>query len=323
MRKITKLIVLMLMIASLTACGSKVETSPIVDDTPVVEEVTVDETTEDVVIEETEEIIEEATEEVTEDEDTTEETPVEETVEEKPVVEEPVAKTVNYTYTDMSATMYAKQTVNVRDLPSTDGNKLGGLVLNDEVKVTGKCNETSWYQIEYKGNVAYVSDKYLADNKTEITVVADAKVDAPAESKVETPVANTSSQPLKFKTVTDTANGDGTWSWGNVTTITFSNEDEMWSWIEARSDLSRNQWKDDISRNDQQNTTHPGPGYIVHTAYRGEPAQTVIANNPASDTPWLWVGEIVIFDTNGNVAYFSAGSDKSTMYTLDRTGKAL
>ena len=66
-----------------------------------------------------------------------------------------------------------------------------------------------------------------------------------------------------------------------------------------------------------------GAGYIVHTACNGLPAQTLIANNPASDTPWNWVADTVIFDANGNVAYFSAGSDKSTMYTLDRTGKAL
>ena len=70
-----------------------------------------------------------------------------------------------YTYTDMDATMYAQQTVNVRSLPNTDGEKLGGLNTNDEVKVTGQCVETSWYRIEFNGNVAYVSNNYLGNDK--------------------------------------------------------------------------------------------------------------------------------------------------------------
>ncbi len=70
-----------------------------------------------------------------------------------------------YTYTDMNKTMYAKSSVNVRDLPSTDGNKLGGLSSGQEVKVTGKCNETGWFRIDYNGKVAYVSNSYLQDNK--------------------------------------------------------------------------------------------------------------------------------------------------------------
>ena len=75
---------------------------------------------------------------------------------------------LEYTYTDMSATKYAKQSVNVRNLPSTDGEKLGGLSTNQEVTVTGQCNETSWYRIEYNGEVAYVSHNYLVDEKVEV-----------------------------------------------------------------------------------------------------------------------------------------------------------
>lgn len=74
---------------------------------------------------------------------------------------------LTYTFEDMEATKYAKSTVNVRSLPNTDGEKLGGLSTNDEVKVTGKCNETGWYRIEYSDSVAYVSDDYLVDNKVE------------------------------------------------------------------------------------------------------------------------------------------------------------
>lgn len=72
---------------------------------------------------------------------------------------------LEYTYTDFDKTMYAKQTVNVRDLPATEGNKLGGLSSAQEVKVLGQCNETSWYKIEYNDSVGFVSNNYLVDEK--------------------------------------------------------------------------------------------------------------------------------------------------------------
>ena len=79
---------------------------------------------------------------------------------------------LTYTYTDMDATMYAQKTVNVRSLPNTDGEKLGSLSTNDEVKVTGQCAETSWYRIEYSGGVAYVSDSYLGNDKVVVQTEA-------------------------------------------------------------------------------------------------------------------------------------------------------
>lgn len=83
---------------------------------------------------------------------------------------------LTYTYTDMDATMYAQKTVNVRSLPNTDGEKLGSLSTNDEVKVTGQCAETSWYRIEYSGGVAYVSNSYLGNDKVVV------QAEAPAQS---------------------------------------------------------------------------------------------------------------------------------------------
>ena len=86
----------------------------------------------------------------------------------EPTVEPTELPAPTYTYTDMTATMYAKQTVNVRNLPSTDGNRLGGLSTNQEVAVSGQCNETGWYRIEYDGQTAYVSNNYLSDTKVEV-----------------------------------------------------------------------------------------------------------------------------------------------------------
>ena len=65
----------------------------------------------------------------------------------------------------MDAIMYAKQAVNVRSLPCTDGEKMGGLAYAQSVTVTGQCDETKWYRILYNGEVAYVSNNYLVAEK--------------------------------------------------------------------------------------------------------------------------------------------------------------
>lgn len=69
-----------------------------------------------------------------------------------------------YTYKELNKTMYAKSSVNVRDLPCADGNKVGSLSANEKVTVIGQCNETSWYKISYNNGTAYVSNNYLIDN---------------------------------------------------------------------------------------------------------------------------------------------------------------
>lgn len=68
-----------------------------------------------------------------------------------------------YTFANFSKTMYAKSSVNVRSLPSTDGTKLGSLEEGEAVEVTGQCNETNWYRIVYNGKTAFVSSKYLLE----------------------------------------------------------------------------------------------------------------------------------------------------------------
>ncbi|MBQ2901525.1 MAG: SH3 domain-containing protein [Agathobacter sp.] len=68
-----------------------------------------------------------------------------------------------FTYTDLDTVMYTTAAVNVRALPNTDGEKLGGLAKTQEVQVTGQCKETGWYRIEYNGAIGYVSNEYLVD----------------------------------------------------------------------------------------------------------------------------------------------------------------
>ena len=95
---------------------------------------------------------------------------------------------LTYTYTDMDKTMYAQSTVNVRSLPDTTGEKLGGLSQNDEIKVTGQCNETSWYRFELNGQTAYVNDKYVGTDKV---VVEQPKVEQTSDSSASTVTAQT------------------------------------------------------------------------------------------------------------------------------------
>ena len=98
-----------------------------------------------------------------------------------------------YTYTDMSATMYATQTVNIRTLPSTDGEKVGSLSANDEIAITGQCNETSWYRFEYNGSTAYVSNSYVSENKVEVAAADPAAEQATPEQAASSDTTSSNS----------------------------------------------------------------------------------------------------------------------------------
>ena len=69
----------------------------------------------------------------------------------------------------VTGTMYAKSGVNVRNQPSTDGEKVGRLTQGQEVTVTGQCKETGWYQIELNGEKAFVSNSYIVAEKPATT----------------------------------------------------------------------------------------------------------------------------------------------------------
>ena len=83
------------------------------------------------------------------------------------------AAEAGYTCTEMTQTMYAKSAVNVRDLPGTDGNKIGSLKASEEIAVTGKCDQTGWYRFDLNGTTAYVSDKYIVSEKPAQTATAN------------------------------------------------------------------------------------------------------------------------------------------------------
>ena len=157
----------------LTACGSKETTS---NETASTETTSVESTE----MTTTEAAVAEPTVEPTETPTESEAVPTETTPAESPApaVEpttapvEPTAVSTGYTYSELNQTMDAKSAVNVRDLPSTDGKKIGSLKASQEIVVTGKCDQTGWYRFELNNTTGYVSDKYIVSEKPAVNTVA-------------------------------------------------------------------------------------------------------------------------------------------------------
>lgn len=162
----------------LTACGSKETTSnetASTETTPVTAtEATSVESTE---MTSTEAAVAEPTAEPAETPTESETAPTEAAPAVEPTAEPIVAETTTvadagYTYSELNQTMYAKSAVNVRDLPSTDGKKIGSLKASQEITVTGKCDQTGWYRFDWNNTTGYVSDKYIVSEKPAVNTVA-------------------------------------------------------------------------------------------------------------------------------------------------------
>ena len=201
----------------LTACGSKETTSNETASTETASaETTPVESTE---VTTTEAATTEPTEAPTESEAAPTETAPAPTVEPTAEpVETTTAADAGYTYSELSQTMYAKSAVNVRDLPSIDGKKIGSLKASQEIAVTGKCDQTGWYRFDWNNTTGYVSDKYIVSEKPVSNVAANGN-------------SNTAGNQYASNTVDDTfgiteeqienfmkTHGDG--ATGNTTTTT-------------------------------------------------------------------------------------------------------
>lgn len=195
----------------LTACGSKETTS---NETAVTETTSVESTemasTEAAVAEPVTEPAVEPTEAPTESETApTETTPAESpapTVEPTAAPVETTAVSTGYTYSELSQTMYAKSAVNVRDLPSTDGKKIGSLKASQEITVTGKCDQTGWYRFELNNTTGYVSDKYIVSEKPVSNVAANTTTAGNSNTAGNTTQQNTAT-PAPAQTTTTTVSG--------------------------------------------------------------------------------------------------------------------
>ena len=80
-------------------------------------------------------------------------------VEVNPDVTAPSEQTAAYKVTEMAATMYVKNTVNLRQGPGTEYAKVGNLTKGQKVTVTGQA-DNGWYQLD---SGAFVSNNYLTD----------------------------------------------------------------------------------------------------------------------------------------------------------------
>lgn len=96
------------------------------------------------------------------------------------------AAEAGYTCTEMTQTMYAKSAVNVRDLPNTDGKKIGSLKASQEITVTGKCDQTGWYRFDWNNTTGYVSDKYIVSEKPVSNVAATGNSNAAGNNAAAT-----------------------------------------------------------------------------------------------------------------------------------------
>lgn len=116
----------------------------------------------------------------------------------------------DYTVEEMSGTMYATMSLNVRKGPSTDFSKMGALKEGEAVTVTGRAS-TGWYQISYNGETGYVSNLYMsntpgsakpASTSSDDDELSEEYVDEPGSSNNNTTPSTPSTN------VTPTASGD-------------------------------------------------------------------------------------------------------------------
>ena len=99
------------------------------------------------------------------------------------------------TVTEMNATKYAIQSVNVRKGPGTEYDKVGGLTTNEAITVTGKT-DNGWFRFTYNGAEAYVSAKYVADTKVVIPTPAPTPVPTPVPENPTPEVPNPTPAPV-------------------------------------------------------------------------------------------------------------------------------
>lgn len=72
-----------------------------------------------------------------------------------------------YTIESLNTTLYASDTLNVRDGPSTDDKIVGQLNPGDEVNAIG-LTSNGWYQIMFYGSPEFAYAEYLTEEKPEI-----------------------------------------------------------------------------------------------------------------------------------------------------------
>lgn len=73
-------------------------------------------------------------------------------------------QTTTEKFTDVNETVFTKERVNVRETPSTSGNKVATIDKDTELKRTG-VGDAGWSRVEYNGKTCYISSQYLTKDK--------------------------------------------------------------------------------------------------------------------------------------------------------------
>lgn len=185
-KKIFSILLVVVMTLAMVACGTQETTNDVPVSTETIEAtVESDENSEavseteqateapvDEVVETVDETVESESSEATSETENSEavSTPETSTEENSEAVSESDSEAVvepEFTVTELNATKYATQSVNVRSGPSTDYDKIGSLSTNQEITVNGVCDQTGWFRFDLNGTVAFVSNRYVSDEKVE------------------------------------------------------------------------------------------------------------------------------------------------------------
>ena len=113
----------------------------------------------------------------------------------EPVTEEPEQVVADYEVEPMTATMYATQSVNVRQEPTVDSSKVGSKSYAEKVEVTGKVTSYKgesclWYQTS---DGTYISGNYLTETKPTVKTNAPSTNNSNPSTSTSTPSNNNSS----------------------------------------------------------------------------------------------------------------------------------
>lgn len=163
-----------------------------------------------------------------------------------------------FTVTELNATKYATQSVNVRSGPSTDYDKIGSLSTNQEITVNGVCDQTGWFRFDLNGTVAFVSNRY----------VSDSKVEKPAAS--ETP-SNGGNSTAGTGSTASSNYETGVWiDMGDYYFIIPNSEDEYWNYFNNCDDIRATLQARYPDRNTYVSSDASGSILIVSALHRNE-----------------------------------------------------
>lgn len=131
----------------------------------------------------------------------------------EPVTEEPEQVVADYEVEPMTATMYATQSVNVRQEPTVDSSKVGSKSYAEKVEVTGKVTSYKgesclWYQLS---DGTFVSGNYLTETKP--TVKTNAPSTNNSNPSTSTPSNNNSSNNSSASSSNSGAGGISQEAW--------------------------------------------------------------------------------------------------------------